>query len=152
MVEKREINILLAEDNPVDVEITQEAFKMGKLSNKIFVVKDGQEALDFLFHKGQYQDKITYPTPDLILLDIKMPKVDGLQVLERIKQDDELKRLPAIVLTVSDREADIIKAYDSGVNSYIIKPVRFNEFLNLVARVKEYWITITKLPPHDEIK
>lgn len=152
MVKKREINILLAEDNPQDVEITQEAFERGKLSNKMFVVKDGKEALDFLFHEGQYQDAAAYPTPDLILLDIKMPKVDGLEVLERIKQDNELKRLPVIVLTVSDREADVIKAYNSGVNSYIVKPVRFSEFLELVSRVKEYWITITKLPPHDEIK
>lgn len=149
MIQHKEINILLAEDNPADVEITQEAFKRGKLRNKIFVVKDGREALDYLFHQGEYQDKAAYPTPDLILLDIKMPKVSGLEVLEKIKRDEELKRLPVIVLTVSDREADVIKAYNTGVNSYIVKPVKFSEFLDVVARVKEYWITITKLPPHD---
>lgn len=149
MILHKEINILLAEDNPADVEITQEAFKRGKLRNKIFVVKDGREALDYLFHQGEYQDKAAYPTPDLILLDIKMPKVSGLEVLEKIKRDEELKRLPVIVLTVSDREADVIKAYNTGVNSYIVKPVKFSEFLDVVARVKEYWITITKLPPHD---
>lgn len=145
----KEINILLAEDNPADVEITQEAFKRGKLGNKMFVVRDGREALDYLFHQGEYQDKAAYPTPDLILLDIKMPKVDGLEVLEKIKRDEELKRLPVIMLTVSDREADVIKAYNTGVNSYIVKPVKFSDFLDVVARVKEYWITITKLPPHD---
>lgn len=149
MMLHKEINILLAEDNPADVEITQEAFKRGKLGNKMFVVRDGREALDYLFHQGEYQDKAAYPTPDLILLDIKMPKVDGLEVLEKIKRDEELKRLPVIMLTVSDREADVIKAYNTGVNSYIVKPVKFSDFLEVVARVKEYWITITKLPPHD---
>jgi len=148
---KEPINILLVEDNPLDVEMIQETFKLIESKNRLFLTKDGEEALDFIYHRGKYQDTSLAPVPDLILLDIRMPKVDGLEVLKVIKSDENLKKIPVLVLTISDRDADIRKAYEYGANSYIVKPIEFSGFVNILTKVEEYWLTIAKLPPHNEI-
>jgi len=148
---KEPINILLVEDNPLDVEMIQETFKLIESKNRLFFTKDGEEALDFIYHRGKYQDTSLAPVPDLILLDIRMPKVDGLEVLKVIKSDENLKKIPVLVLTISDRDADIRKAYEYGANSYIVKPIEFSGFVNILTKVEEYWLTIAKLPPHNEI-
>lgn len=140
-------NILLAEDNPLDVEIIKEAFKLIKSKSRLFVTQDGEEALDFLYHRGEYQDVSSAPVPHLILLDIRMPKMNGLEVLKIVKSDQELKRIPIIMLTVSNRDLDIITAYDHGANSYIIKPIDFNAYVEIIREIEEYWLTIVKLPP-----
>ncbi len=133
------IDILLVEDNPDDVQITKRAFKEANLANRLYVTRDGQEALDFLFHEGQYQDQALAPIPGLILLDINMPKVNGMEVLKRIKTEDELKLIPVIMLTVSKREEDIVKSYDYGCNSFIQKPVEFDKFVDIVKQIGFYW-------------
>ncbi len=140
-------NILLAEDNPLDVEIIKEAFKLIKSKSRLFVTQDGEEALDFLYHRGKYQGVSSAPVPHLILLDIRMPKMNGLEVLKIVKSDQELKRIPIIMLTVSNRDLDIITAYDHGANSYIIKPIDFNAYVEIIREIEEYWLTIVKLPP-----
>ena len=148
---KEPINILLVEDNPLDVEMIQETFKLIESKNRLFLTKDGEEALDFIYHRGKYQDTSLAPVPDLILLDIRMPKVDGLEVLKVIKSDENLKKIPVLVLTISERDTDIRKAYEYGANSYIVKPIEFSGFANILTKVEEYWLTIAKLPLHNEI-
>ncbi len=133
------IKILLVEDNPDDIVISQRALKEAKVINELYVVKDGQEALDFLFHQGEYQDPSTSPTPGLILLDLNLPKVNGLEILEKIKENPTLKRIPVVVLTVSKRDEDLIKGYDLGCNSFIQKPVEFDKFVEVVKEVGLYW-------------
>lgn len=150
-MDRKPINILLVEDNPTDVEVIQEVFKLIESKNRLFLTKDGEEALDFIYHRGKYQDTSLTPVPDLILLDIKMPKIDGLEVLKVIKSDENLKRIPVLILTVSDRDADIRRAYEYGANSYIVKPIEFLGFANILTKIEEYWFTIAKLPPHEEI-
>jgi len=145
------INILLVEDNPLDVEVIQEVFKLIESKNRLFLTKDGEEALDFVYHRGKYQDTSLAPVPDLILLDIRMPKIDGLEVLRVIKSDENLKRIPVLILTVSDRDADIRRAYEYGANSYIVKPIEFWNFANIVTKIEEYWFTIAKLPLYEEV-
>ena len=131
--------ILLAEDNTDDIVITQKALKQAKIINQLYIVRDGQEALDFLHHRAQYHDPSTAPKPGLILLDINMPKVNGLAVLADIKKDPELKRIPVVMLTVSKREEDILKGYENGCNSFLQKPVEFDHFVELVKQVGLYW-------------
>lgn len=150
MMEKP-INILLVEDNPLDVEVIQEVFKLIESKNRLFLTKDGEEALDFIYHRGKYQDTSLAPVPDLILLDIRMPKIDGLEVLKIIKSDENLKKIPVLILTVSDRDADVRRAYEYGANSYIVKPIEFSGFANIFTKIEEYWFTIAKLPLHEEI-
>jgi CheY-like chemotaxis protein len=135
--------ILLVEDNPDDVFITKRAWKKGQIKNELYVVNDGEEALKLLHKEEEYLD---VQTPCLILLDIKMPKMDGFQVLNNVKNDDELRSIPVIVLTSSDRINDIEKAYELGCNSYIVKPVDFNKFLNAIIQIESYWLTISKIP------
>ena len=136
------IDILLVEDNPADVEITRRALRKGELRNRLTLARNGQEALDILFgHNG------SEPLPGLILLDLNLPGVDGREVLEKIKADPKLKRIPVIVLTTSTREQDIVRTYDLGVNTFITKPVQFEDFIRIVAAIKEYWIGIATLPP-----
>lgn len=136
------IDILLVEDNPADVEITRRALRKGELRNRLTLARNGQEALDILFgHNG------SAPLPGLILLDLNLPGVDGREVLEKIKADPKLKRIPVIVLTTSTREQDIVRTYDLGVNTFITKPVQFEDFIRIVAAIKEYWIGIATLPP-----
>jgi CheY-like chemotaxis protein len=137
------VQILLVEDNPQDIEITRRALERGRVMNELTVARDGQEALDILF--GRVEGEET--KPGLILLDLNLPKVGGLEVLEKIKADPKLKRIPIVVLTVSTREEDIVRSYDLGVNTFITKPVRFEDFIKAVATIEEYWIVIATLPP-----
>ena len=141
------VKILLVEDNVQDIEITQRAFAKGRVRNELTVVRDGEEAIDYLYHRGKYQDPATSPRPGMILLDLNLPKVGGLEVLQQIKRDDQLKQIPVIVLTVSQREEDVVRSYDLGVNTYIQKPVEFENFMRVVNAVHEYWILIATLPP-----
>ncbi len=139
----RIINILLVEDNPGDVRLTQEVLKEGKIKNALHVVMDGEEALDYLNKRGKYT---AAETPDLVLLDLNLPKIDGREVLEEIKNTPKLKRIPVIVLTTSDAQADILKMYDNHANCYITKPVDFSQFMNVVKSIEDFWLTIVKLP------
>jgi CheY-like chemotaxis protein len=143
----RAVTILLVEDNVQDIEITKRAFAKGRVHNDLEVVRDGEEALDYLFRRGKYQDPASSPRPGMILLDLNLPKVGGLEVLQRIKRDESLKSIPVIVLTVSQREQDIVQSYDLGVNTYIQKPVEFENFMRVVNTVHEYWVLIATLPP-----
>lgn len=140
----RPINILLVEDNPGDVRLTQEVLKEGKIKNTLNVVMDGEEALEYLNKRGQY---LLAETPDIILLDLNLPKIDGREVLEEIKKTPNLKRIPVIVLTTSDAQADILKIYDNHANCYITKPVDFSQFINVVKSIEDFWLTIVQLPP-----
>ncbi len=136
-------SILLVEDNPDDIIITKRALQKGKVKNRLYIVHDGEEALHFLKRTGPYEDA---PKPALILLDLKMPKVNGFEVLEEVKQDKDLKSIPIIMLTTSAREIDIEKAYQLGCNNYIIKPVSFENFIQTVTKMKEYWLNISRIP------
>lgn len=138
------IEILLVEDNPGDVRLTMEALKEAKVRNKLYVVTDGVAALAFLRGEGEYTDA---PHPDLILLDLNLPKKDGHEVLAEIKQDSALKRIPVVVLTVSRTEEDILRSYDLHANCYITKPVDLDQFLKVVESIEDFWLTIVRLPP-----
>lgn len=135
--------ILLVEDNPNDIEITRRALERGQVRNELTIARDGQEALDILFERAQGDGAL----PGLILLDLNLPKVDGREVLSQIKSHPQLKRIPVIVLTTSTREEDIVRTYDLGVNTFISKPVRFEDFIKVVSAIQEYWIVIATLPP-----
>jgi CheY-like chemotaxis protein len=145
----RPASILLVEDNPMDVELIIDAFKEARLRNKIQVARGGKEALEFLFGDGKYADRNQYPLPDIVLLDLKMPGIDGHEVLRRIKGTDKLKRLPVIILTSSRDEGDRAMSYDNGANSYLVKPVSFDDFLKVVKQVSDYWLTLNVEPPMD---
>lgn len=140
------IDILLVEDTEADVKITMRAFKKARLKNNVFVVRDGQEALDYLYHQGPYADVKKFPYPDLILLDINMPKLNGYDVLKKIKGDPQLCATPVVMLTSSKSEEDIMKTYQSGATSYIQKPVNYEEFVKVIVGFNIYWNIITKLP------
>lgn len=140
------IEILLVEDNAPDAKLTVEAFKESKVKNEIIVVEDGIEAMDYLFKRGKYEKA---ETPDIILLDLNLPKKDGREVLEEIKTNDSLKKIPVIILTTSKAEEDILKTYDLHANCYIPKPVDFEKFLSVVKSIEDFWLTVVKLPPKD---
>jgi CheY-like chemotaxis protein len=135
------VHILLVEDNPNDVEITVRALRKGQISNRLTVAQDGQEALDIL-----ERAKSTGDCPSMILLDLNLPKVNGIEVLQRIKSDPDLRRIPVIMLTTSTREEDVVRTYDLGVNTFISKPVRFEDFMQMVTTIHEYWICLATLP------
>jgi CheY-like chemotaxis protein len=135
--------VLLVEDNPGDVRLTKEALKEGKLLNQVTVVGDGVEALSFLRRQGKYGGA---PQPDLILLDLNLPKKDGRQVLAEIKADPGLKRIPVVVLTTSSAEEDILKTYDLHANCYVTKPVDLEQFMRVVKSIEDFWVTVVKLP------
>lgn len=137
------IRILLVEDNPGDVRLTVEALNQSKIRNSMNVVGDGTEAMAFLRREGKYAD---VPRPDLVLLDLNLPKKDGREVLEEIKTDDELKRIPVVVLTTSQAEEDILRAYGLNANCYITKPVDLEQFVKVVNSIEEFWLSIVKLP------
>lgn len=139
----KKIEILLVEDNPGDVRLTQEAFKTGKVHNTLHVVWDGEEAMTFLNREGDYKDA---PRPDIILLDLNLPKKDGREVLKDIKCDEKLKTIPVVVLTTSSAEEDILKSYNLHANCYITKPVDLDKFLTIVQYIEDFWLTIVKLP------
>jgi len=139
----KEIEILLVEDSPGDIRLTIEALKDGKIHNRLSVVNDGVEALAFLRRQGQHAKA---PRPDLILLDLNLPKKDGREVLMEIKQEEDLKRIPVVVLSISTAEKDILKTYDLHANCYINKPVDFDQFINVVKSIEDFWFTVVKLP------
>jgi CheY-like chemotaxis protein len=139
--------ILLAEDDPGDQELTRRALEEAPFQNKPYIVGDGEEALDYLFRRGKYQNSFLSPRPDLLLLDLNMPKVNGRQVLECIRADAILRRLAVVVLTTSQRQEDIIQAYDLGANSYIIKPVELQPFMQVIQTLEAYWFRMVVLPP-----
>lgn len=141
--------ILLVEDNQMDVELIIDAFKEARLGNKIHVAGNGKEALEYLFGEGKYMDRKQYPLPDIVLLDLKMPGIDGNDVLKQIKSTSKLKRLPVIILTSSRDEGDRAMSYDNGANSYLVKPVSFEEFIKVVKKVSEYWFTLNVEAPLD---
>lgn len=141
------VKILLVEDNLQDIEIARRAFAKGRVKNELVVVRDGQEALDYLYRQGKYKDPASSPRPGMILLDLNLPKVGGMEVLQQIKKDEALKSIPVIVLTASPREEDVVRTYNLGVNTYIQKPVEFDNFMRVVNAVQEYWIVIASLPP-----
>ena len=138
------IDILLVEDNPGDVRLTREALKEGKVLNTLHVVGDGIEALEFLKHEGKYAKGVH---PDIILLDLNLPRMDGREVLEKIKSNPKLRRIPVVILTTSKSEEDIIKSYDLHANCFITKPVDLDQFITVIKSVEEFWFTIVKLPP-----
>lgn len=147
---KKPAYILLVEDNRMDAELTLDAFREARLENTVCVVSNGQSALDYLFGSGKYADRKTYPLPNLILLDLKLPGIDGFEVLRRIKSTPILKRLPVIILTSSKEDGDRAMSYDSGANSYLVKPVSFSGFLDVVRKIEDYWLWLNVAPPEAE--
>ena len=142
----RPVEILLIEDNPGDVRLTKEALKEGKLINNLHVTEDGVEALAYLRKQGTFKNE---PLPDLILLDLNLPRKDGRELLADIKEDQHFKHIPVIVLTTSKAETDIIKSYESHANCYITKPVDMNQFIKIVKSIEFFWFSIVKLPPNE---
>ncbi|MBI4288589.1 MAG: response regulator [Chloroflexi bacterium] len=140
--------ILLVEDNADDVMLTERALKKAKVLNRLVVVRDGAEALEYLFSTGRYSAPGTSVLPEVILLDLKLPKVDGLEVLRRIRADTRTRRLPVVVLTSSKEEKDMVASYDLGANSYIRKPVSFNEFVDAVQQLGLYWLVLNQSAPN----
>ena len=139
--------ILLVEDNKMDIVLTLDAFREAHLANQIHVAQNGEEALKYLFGEEKYADRKAYPLPNLILLDLKMPGIDGHEVLKRVKNTREIKRIPIIILTSSKEEGDRAMSYDQGANSYLVKPISFDGFLEVVRKVTDYWITLNVEPP-----
>ena len=143
------IEILLVEDNQGDVELTQNAFHNAKIANRLHVARDGEDALDFLFQRGKYEQAIR---PDVVLLDLNMPGMSGKDVLAIIKEDEAIKDIPVVILTSSDAEQDIVKSYKLHANAYIVKPVDLLQFLHVVEAVEMFWLTVVKLPPKQKKK
>ena len=143
-LEGRPIEILLVEDNPGDARLAKEALKEATVCNNLNLVEDGMEAMAYLRHEGKYADK---PRPDLILLDLNLPKKNGHEVLAEIKADEDLKRIPVVILTVSQDERDILETYENHANCYITKPVDLAQFMEVVKAIEDFWLTIVKLPP-----
>ncbi|MER5704219.1 response regulator [Micromonospora sp. NPDC002296] len=141
---KSPIEVLLVEDDPGDVLMTQEAFEEHKLRNRLTVVSDGDEALAYLRREGQFADAVA---PDLILLDLNLPRRDGREVLEEIKQDEQLCRIPVVVLTTSQADEDILRSYQLHANAYVTKPVDFEQFISVVRQIDEFFVSVVKLPP-----
>jgi CheY-like chemotaxis protein len=141
-----EVEILLVEDNPYDAELTIRALKNKGLANKLLTFADGVEALDFLFGSGEYAGRDLAVRPKVILLDLKLPRINGLEVLEKIRADARTKTIPVVIMTSSQEEADIVRGYDLGVNSYTVKPVDFDKFFQAVEDLGLYWLLLNKVP------
>jgi CheY-like chemotaxis protein len=137
------IDVLLVEDDPGDVLMTREAFEDNKVANRLSVVSDGVSALEFLRKQGQYAQA---PTPDLILLDLNLPRMDGREVLQALKSDDELRRIPVVVLTTSESEEDVLRSYSLHANAYVTKPVDFDRFIDVVRQIDEFFVSVVRLP------
>lgn len=144
----RPVEILLVEDNPGDVRLTQEVFKEGKVNNFLHVVYNGEEAMDFLHNVGRFAN---VPRPDIILLDLNLPRKDGREVLAEIKADPDLKRIPVVVLTTSEAESDLLQSYNLHANCYIVKPVDLDQFIDVVKTIEGFWLQIVKLPPNGKV-
>jgi CheY-like chemotaxis protein len=146
MTSPRDVEILLVEDNPNDVELTLRALQKLNLANKVFVVKDGAEALEFIFATGNYSVRRVDVFPRVVLLDLKLPKVDGIEVLRKVKADARTRHVPVVMLTSSQEERDVMETYKLGVNSYIVKPVDFSNFVHAVSELGLYWGILNKVP------
>ncbi len=142
--------ILLVEDNDDDVELTLRALRRNRVANRVDVVRDGAEALEYLFATGSYSGRDVRGAPNLVLLDLKLPKVGGLEVLERLRADPRTRRLPVVILTSSNVESDLARSYDLGANSYIRKPVDFTQFMEAVNQLGLYWLVLNEAPPYGE--
>ncbi|MFC7133670.1 MULTISPECIES: response regulator [Salinibaculum] len=138
------IEILLAEDNPGDVRLTEKALEHGNIINNLHVVTNGVEAIEFLRQEGEYADE---PRPDLVLLDLNMPKKDGREVMADMEEDPSLRRIPVVVLTSSEAEEDVVRSYELTANAYLTKPVDFDGFVDIVTRIEDFWFSVVKMPP-----
>lgn len=145
--EEKSVEILLVEDNPADALLMEEALREGAIASNLRVITNGDDALDFLYRKGRYQGS---PRPDLIVLDLNLPKKDGREVLAVIKNDEDLKRIPVVIITTSNSEEDVNRSYELHANCFITKPVRLQRFFDVVKDMEHFWFTIVKLPPKDE--
>ena len=139
--------ILLIEDNPDDVELTLHAFQKNNMANEVVVASDGAEGLDYLFGTGKYAGRDADEPPALILLDLQLPKIGGMEVLRKVREDERTKRIPVVIMTNSDEEEDIVNGYNGGANSYLRKPVDFTEFMNAVKQLEVYWMVLNTPPP-----
>ena len=148
MSKARAIAILMAEDDEDDRLLACEAFEESRLANELYLVKDGEELMDYLYHRGKYNDEASAPRPGVILLDLNMPRKDGREALREIKADPDLRRIPVVVLTTSKAEEDILRTYDLGVNSFIVKPVTFTDLVEVMCALGRYWFEIVELPPY----
>ena len=147
-MEHRSVEILLVEDNHIDVKFTREALKEGKVRNHLHVARDGEEALDFLYRRGNFKNAIR---PDIILLDLNLPRIDGREVLAMIKSEPSLKRIPVVILTTSKAEEDIVRSYDLNVNCYITKPVDMTQFIEVIKAIDHFWFTVVTLPAEEPL-
>ncbi|SRR5581483_1487285 len=141
-----EVEILLVEDNPRDLELTVRALRKGHFANSIVTVNDGEEALDFLFARGRYSDRDVNHRPKVVFLDLKLPKVDGIEVLRQVKSDERTKMLPVVIVTSSAEERDRVESYDLGANSYVVKPIEFDDFVKTIRDLGFYWVAVNKPP------
>lgn len=139
------VEILLVEDNPNDEELTLRALRTHHLVNRVLVVRDGAQALDFLFAQGRYENRHSAELPRVVLLDLKLPKISGLEVLQRVKTDERTRTIPVVILTSSDEERDVLQSYQLGVNSYIVKPVNFEKFVEAVSQLGLYWLLLNRV-------
>jgi two-component system response regulator len=143
---RRPFDILLVEDNPADVEITLEAFRRSHSGNRVFVCRDGEEAIEYFFQRGRYSRAGSAPRPDLVLLDLNLPRKSGLEVLATVKTNEQLKAIPAIILSTSDRDEDVRRCFQNGANAYLTKPVQFDDCVKLMAEVQHFWLELSRLP------
>lgn len=148
---KERIPVLLVEDDADDIRLVERAFEKGRILNRLYTVRDGEEALEFLRHTGRYTDQTTAPRPGFILLDLNMPRMNGRELLEIIKRDENLHNIPVIILTTSSADGDILESYDHGANTYITKPVEFSKFLDAVITLGKYWLSIAEVPNVEEL-
>jgi two-component system response regulator len=146
-----DVDILLVEDNPGDLELTMHALQSSNLANRLHVARDGEEALDFLFCRGPFGDRDIASGPRIVLLDLKLPKLDGLEVLRALRADPRTQHLPVVILTSSEQESDLIESYKLGTNSYLVKPVDFGEFTQAVTQLGMYWLLLNRSPPPDAL-
>ena len=150
--DRRRAEILLVEDNEDDLELALRAFRLAKLSNTVHVARDGVEALDFVFCEGAYRHRVNEPPPHLILLDMKLPKVDGIEVLKRIKSDPRTRTIPVILLTSSRQQSDVTESFENGCNAYIVKPINFDQFMQAVQLIGSFWLTLNQPPISRSLK